>query len=127
MALHAVEAPIEAERGSNRVPQPVESYIAFARKLPSQFDDHAWLVEATDGRSVAAGFCWSNSAGDPRVMECDVFVRRGRRRQGIGSRLLATICNETLKEGRALLTWSTFDAVLAGERSRAGSVPASPD
>ena len=115
MALHAVEAPIEAERGSNRTPQPVESYIAFARKLPSQFDDHAWLVEASDGRSVAAGFCWSNSAGDPRVMECDLFVRRDRRRQGIGSRLLATICNETLKEGRTLLTWSTFDAVPAGE------------
>ena len=115
MALHAVEAPIEAERGSNRIPQPVESYIAFARKLPSQFDDHAWLVEASGGRSVAAGFCWSNSAGDPRVMECDVFVRRDRRGQGIGSRLLATICNETLKEGRILLTWSTFDAVPAGE------------
>src|SRR6266511_4676500 len=96
MALHAVEAPIEAERGSNRMPQPVESYIAFARKLPSQFDDHAWLVEASDGRSVAAGFCWSNSAGDRRVMECDVFVRRDHRRQGIGSRLLATICEETV-------------------------------
>ena len=32
--LHAVEAPVEAERGSNRMPQPVESYIAFARNLP---------------------------------------------------------------------------------------------
>jgi GNAT superfamily N-acetyltransferase len=115
MALHAVEAPIEAERRSDRVPQPVESYIAFARNLPSQFDDHAWLVEASDGSPVAAGFCWSNSAGDPRVMECDLFVRRDRRRQGIGSRLLATICNKTLKEGRTLLTWSTFDAVPAGE------------
>jgi GNAT superfamily N-acetyltransferase len=115
MALHAVEAPIEAERRSDRVPQPVESYIAFARNLPSQFDDHAWLVEASDGSPVAAGFCWSNSAGDPRVMECDLFVRRDRRRQGIGSRLLATICNKTLKEGRTLLTWSTFDAVPTGE------------
>src|SRR5690349_13130032 len=48
-ALHAVEAPVEAERRPDRVPQPVESYIAFARKLPSQFEDHAWLVESVDG------------------------------------------------------------------------------
>ena len=29
-ALHAVEAPIAAERGSNRMPQPLESYVAYA-------------------------------------------------------------------------------------------------
>jgi mycothiol synthase len=114
-ALHAVEAPIEAERRPDRVPQPVESYIAFARKLPSQFDDHAWLVETFDGMPIASGFCWSNSAGDRRVMECDLLVRRDRRRQGIGSRLLATICAETVNEGKSLLIWSTFDAVPAGD------------
>ena len=115
IALHAIEAPIEAERRPDRVPQPVESYIGFARKLPSQFDDHAWLVETSDGRPVASGFCWSNSAGDRRVMECDLFVRRDSRRKGIGSRLLATICDETVNEGRSLLTWSTFDVVPAGD------------
>jgi mycothiol synthase len=114
-ALHAVEAPVAAERGSNRMPQPVESYIALARNLPSQFSDHAWLVEASDGTPVACGFCWSNSAGDHQVMECDVLVRRDRRHQGIGSRLLAEICGETVNEGRSLLTWSTFGAVPAGE------------
>jgi GNAT superfamily N-acetyltransferase len=97
------------------MPQPVESYIAFARKLPSQFDDHAWLVETSDGTPVASCFCWSNAAGDQRVMECDLLVRRDQRHRGIGSRLLATICDETLNEGRSLLTWSTFDAVPAGE------------
>ena len=75
-ALHAVEAPIEVERRPDRVPQPVESYIAFARNLPSQFDDHSWLVETLDRTPVASGFCWSNSAGDRRVMKCDLFVRR---------------------------------------------------
>jgi mycothiol synthase len=114
-ALHAVEAPIAAERGSDRMPQPVESYIALARNLPSQFDDHAWLAESADGRPVASGFCWSNAAGDPRVMECDLFVRRDRRREGIGSQLFASICDETADEGRSLLTWSTFDAVPAGD------------
>jgi hypothetical protein len=65
-ALRAVEAPVAAERGFHRMPQPVEPYMALARKLPSQFDDHAWLVETSDGTPVAAGFCWSNSAGDRR-------------------------------------------------------------
>lgn len=114
-ALHAVEAPIAAERGSHRMPQPVESYIAFARNLPSQFDDHAWLAETADGTPVASGFCWSNAAGDPRVIECDLFVRRDRRREGIGSQLFSRICDETANEGRSLLTWSTFDAVPPGD------------
>ena len=108
-ALHAVEAPVEAERRPDRVPQPVESYIAFARSLPTQFDDHAWLVETSEGTPIASAFCWSNAAGDPRVMECDLFVRRDRRREGVGSRLLTTICGETAHEGRSLLTWSTFE------------------
>ncbi len=114
-ALHAVEAPIQAERGSDRMPQPVESYIALARNLPSQFDDHAWLAETADGTPVASGFCWSDAAGDPRVMECDLFVRSDRRQEGIGSQLFARICDETANEGRSLLTWSTFDAVPAGD------------
>jgi mycothiol synthase len=114
-ALHAVEAPIAAECGSDRMPQPVESYIALAQNLPSQFDDHAWLAETAHGTPVASGFCWSNAAGDTRVMECDLFVRRDRRREGIGSQLFARICDETANEGRALLTWSTFDAVPAGD------------
>jgi GNAT superfamily N-acetyltransferase len=114
-ALHAVEAPIASEQGSNRMPRPLESYVAFARNLPSQFDDHAWLVETSDGTPIASCFCWSNIGGDPRVMDCDVLVRRDRRRQGIGSRLLANICDETLNERRSLLTWSTFDAMPAGE------------
>lgn len=58
-ALHAVEVPVAAERGSSRMPEQLESYIAFARNLPSPFDDHAWLVETTDGTPVAAGYCWS--------------------------------------------------------------------
>ena len=114
-ALHAVEAPVAAECGSDRMPRPVESYIALARNLPSQFDDHAWLAETADGTPVASGFCWSNAAGDARVMECDLFVRRDRRREGIASQLFARICEETAEERRSLLTWSTFDAVPAGD------------
>jgi mycothiol synthase len=114
-ALHAVEAPVAAECGAHRMPQPLDSYIAFARQLPSQFNDHAWLAEAPDGTPLAVGYCWFHSAGDSRAMECDVLVRQDHRRQGIGSRLLAAICQQSLAEGRPLLTWSTYDAVPAGE------------
>lgn len=113
-ALHAVEAPIAAATGSNRMPQLLASYVALARSLPSQFDDHAWLARTDDGTPVAAGFCWSHSAGDPRVMECDVLVRADFRRQGIGTQLLRLIGEEAVDEGRSMLTWSTFDAVPAG-------------
>jgi GNAT superfamily N-acetyltransferase len=114
-ALHAVEAPIAAETRWSRMPQPIDSYMAFARNLPSQFDDHAWLAETREDEPVAAGFCWSNSAGDQRVMECDLLVRRDRRREGIGSQLFDRICAVTTEEGRSLLTWTISDAVPAGE------------
>ena len=94
VALHAVEAPIAAECGAHRMPQQVDAYVAFARNLPSQFDDHAWLAETGDEMPIAAGFCWSNAAGDARAMECEVLVQRDRRREGIGARLFAEICDE---------------------------------
>lgn len=125
-ALWTVEAPIEAERRPDVAPQPLESYIAFARSLPSRFQDHTWVVEAADGEPVATCACWWNTAGDERVMECDVFVRRDHRRQRIGWQLMTTITATTLEVGRSILTWSTFDAVPGGEAfSRAaGAEPA---
>ena len=98
------------------MPQRRESYIAFARNLPSQFHDHAWLAETSDGVPIAVGFCWSNDAGDERVMECDVLVRPDRRTR----RASALDCwrrspRTTASEGRSLLTWSTFGAVPAGD------------
>jgi len=65
------------ERRPDRVPQPLGSYIEFARNLPTVFDDHTWLAETADGTAVATGACWSNAAGDARVMESDVCVRQG--------------------------------------------------
>src|SRR5687768_8567208 len=67
-ALHAVESVVEAERRPDRVPQPLESYIRFARNLPAQFHDHTWVAETVDGVAVASAACWSNDAGDARVM-----------------------------------------------------------
>ena len=113
--LHAVEAPIEAERGSERMPQPVDLYIAFARNLPSIFEDHTWVAQDTDGTPVASAACWSNTAGDPRFMESDVMVRKDRRRGGLGTRLLEMICETALDEGRTTLVWATFSDVPAGE------------
>jgi mycothiol synthase len=125
-ALWTVEAPIEAERRPDVAPQPLESYIGFARRLPSRFKDHTWVAETAAGEPVASCACWWNEAGDERVVECDVLVRRDHRRQRIGWQLLTTITATTLEVGRPILTWSTFDAVPGGEAlSRAvGAVPA---
>jgi mycothiol synthase len=114
-ALHAVESEVETERRPGRVWQPLDAFVRFARTLPSQFDDHAWLAEATDGSPVGLAYCWSNAAGDPSRMECDLMVCREHRRHGLGSRLLAEVVGMTEDEGRQLLTWSTFGAVQAGE------------
>jgi GNAT superfamily N-acetyltransferase len=103
-ALHAVEALTETDRGSNRMPQALDDHMTFARTLPSQFSDHSLLVETPDGTPIASGYFWFNSVGDERAMECDVLVRRDRRRAGIGSRLMSVICEETAREGRSLLT-----------------------
>jgi RimJ/RimL family protein N-acetyltransferase len=124
-ALHVVESEVEAERRPDRVPQPLDAYIAFARNLPAQFHDHTWVVEDDDGTPIATGACWWNAAGDGRTMEVDLFVRRPWRRRGIASDLLRQICAVTLDEQRSLLTWSTFDAVPAGDAmsTRLGARP----
>lgn len=114
-ALHTVESEVEAERRPDRAPQPLDSYIAFARNLPTQFNDHTWVVETDDGTPVATAACWSDAAGDERLMRCDVFVRAPWRRQGIATHLFDLIATTTASEQRSLLTWSTFDTVPAGE------------
>src|SRR5262249_15123828 len=90
-AMHLVESKIESERRPGGALQPLESYVAFARNLPSQFDDHTWLAETDDRTPVGCSACWSNAAGDPRVMECYVYVREHWRTQGVGWRLARAI------------------------------------
>jgi GNAT superfamily N-acetyltransferase len=114
-ALHLVASEVDGERRPDRSPQPLASYIAFARSLPAMFHDHTWLAEAPDGTVVGSAACWSNAAGDPELMECDVCVRRDHRRQGIGALLFDAVCRESEREGRATLLWSTFDAVPAAD------------
>jgi mycothiol synthase len=113
-AMHLVESEIEAERRPGASPQPLESYIAFARHLPSQFDDHTWLAETGEGTAVGCSACWSNSAGDPAVMECYVYVRKPWRRRGVGWQLARPVIGAAEAEGRSSLVGNTFDSVPAG-------------
>jgi mycothiol synthase len=116
-AMHAVEVPVEVERGSHRMPRALDAYVAFARNLPSAFQSNGWLCETGGGepppRPVALGYCWSHANGDPQAMECDVLVLPEHRRRGLGTRLMAEITRRTLELGRSQLTWSTFDDDLA--------------
>lgn len=113
-AQHLVESEIEAERRPGSAAQPLASYCAFARSLPSQFVDHTWLAEDAQGTPAACAACWSNSAGDPGVMEGYIYVRRAWREMGIGWRLAGVVVNEALSEGRRILVWSTYDSIPAG-------------
>ncbi len=113
--MHLVESEIESERHPGSTSQPLESYVAFARSLPPQFDDHTWVAELSDGTPIGCAACWSNAAGDAQVMESSVYVRRSWRRHGIGSRLARAVVDEAQAGGRATLVWSTYDAVSAGD------------
>lgn len=114
-AQHLVETEIESERHPGAVRQPLESYVAFARSLPGQFEDHTWVAQEADGTPVGCAACWSNAAGDPTTMEGYVYVRRPWRRRSVGWRLLRAVVEETLAEGRSTLTWSTYDSLAGGE------------
>jgi GNAT superfamily N-acetyltransferase len=113
--MHLVESEIESERHPGTVEQPLESYLAFARSLPPLFEDHTWLAEESDGTPIGCAACWSNAAGDPRVMESYVYVRRPWRRRGVGASLARAVTDEVLAKGRATLVWSTYDAVAAAD------------
>jgi GNAT superfamily N-acetyltransferase len=114
-AQHLVDSEIEAERHPGTGRQPFEAYVSFARSLPSQFDDHTWIAEEPDGTTAGCAACWSNAAGDPRIMQGYVHVRRPWRRRGLGWRLLHAVVDEAIAEGRSTLLWSTYDSNVAGE------------
>jgi len=114
-AQHLVEAEIESERHPGSGHQPLESYVAFARSLPSQFDDHTWIAVESDGTPAGSAACWSNAAGDPRIMQGYVYVRRPWRRRGLGWRLLNAVVDEASAVGRPTLLWSTYDSIASGD------------
>ncbi len=114
-AMHLVESEVAGERWPERAPQPLERYVAFARSLPSHYDDHAWLAESGDGTPLGCAACWSNAAGDARVMECYVYVRPTGRRQGVSWQLARGVVESARTEGRPRLVWVTYDTLPAGE------------
>ena len=113
--MHLVASEIEAERRPGAAAQPLASYMAFARNLPPQFDDHTWLAETRDGTPVGCSACWSNAAGDSRVMESYVYVRPPWRNRRVGWQLAETVLDAAERESRQSLIWDTFDSVPAGE------------
>ena len=124
-AMHLVETEIESERCPGSEPQPLASYMRFARNLPSLFDDHTWVADLGDGTPIGCGACWSNSAGDAGHMESYVYVRRPMRRRGVGSALAREVLRTAIEEGRSSISWSTYDTIPAGEsfsKSLGGSV-----
>ena len=109
-----VESEIEAERFPGTAPQPFALYAAWARNLPSQFDDHTWVAETGDGTTIGCSACWSNAAGDPHVMESYVYVRQPWRRHGVGRELTRPMLDVAAGKNTALLIWNTYDTIPGG-------------
>ena len=97
------------------MPQEVAAYIRVRPQLAVAVRRPRLARRSCRRHSSRLRVLLVNSAGDQRVMQCDVAVRHDRRRLGIGSQLFATICATTADEGRSLLIWETFDAVPAGD------------
>jgi len=127
-ALHLIEAEVEVERRPDRLPQPLETYVAFARAFPGHYDEWTWLVEAGDGSPVATGIAWYRQGDDPNVIHVDFMVRSSWRRLGIAAHLVTLVCGVATDRGRTLLTGSSHDSVGGADRfaerfgGRAGSV-----
>jgi hypothetical protein len=64
--------------------------MAFARSLPTQFDDHTWVAEGNNDTPL-----W--------------------RSRGVGSKLAPAVAYVALADGRTTLVWSTYDAVPAAD------------
>lgn len=114
-ALHLIETELDRERRPDRAPQPLESYLGFARSFPLSVSEWSWLVEAKDAAPVASGACWYREGADPRAIETDVVVRAPWRRRGVAFHLLGLICDVADAEGRPLLLGWTSETAPSGE------------
>lgn len=114
-ALHTVETEVDLERRPDRAPQPLGSYIGFARSFPAYFTDWTWLVESAEREPAATAACWYREGDDPQVLECDVMVRRPWRRRGIGTHLVGLVGDVARAEERRIVVAGTHDTVPAGE------------
>jgi len=97
----ALDAAIQAELMPDLDPPP---YAQSLRNLQPVAHLNRWGVAAVDGAQVVgAGLCRSFLSDNRHLCEVDLYVAKGRRREGIGSALLSRVAAVAGQDGRTTI------------------------
>lgn len=114
-AVNAFLNTMRAERLPEDPPVPLDEEIGRFRNIPPFVDFLPWIARNGD-EVVGWGHLEIFRTGDNQhLVEFNVEVVKERRRQGLGTRLLAVLADATEKEDRRLMMVSTIDRVPDGE------------
>ena len=115
-AIHALQTRTRAERHPDDAPPTREHSIASLRDQPSFLDLRAWTGRVPGAVEVAglAIVIFLRTEENQHLAQFDLNVAADRRRQGLGTQLLARIAMEAAASGRRLLITTTFSNVPAG-------------
>ena len=116
-ALHVLRNIMHAERAPEDPPFSLEQTVAEYRDLPAYREDYRWLVwdddhQELEGTGVAV---FTESDENQHLVNFSIWVLPGRRRQGIGTRILAEIAGLAQSLGRTRLLVYTVSIVPSGE------------
>jgi GNAT superfamily N-acetyltransferase len=103
-AIHDVIVAVGREQYPDDEPVPLEEYLANIRHNPDYMVDRMWGAFDADGRAAGrAVLFYADIPENRHVADVRVDVSPDHRRQGVGSRLLATAAAEAQRAGRRLL------------------------
>lgn len=99
-------------------PELLEETINFMQNIPPMLKAGAWAAwrDDDDSEMVGYGVVYFMSMGENKhLVEFNVYVVPEMRRQGIGRRLLESVVELPLSEGRRLMMTQTSERIPAGE------------
>lgn len=116
-ALSRLYHRLHAEREPDDPPVPAEEQIHQWKNLPDFVEAFAWTVRQGDSaeRIAAARGDLLRIEENAHLLQFRIEVLPEYRRQGIGTRLLACICETAEREKRRMLISDTSERIPAGE------------
>ena len=112
----AFQALVGQELMPDDPPPDLAQAIAAEREMPARMRRRTFRARDADGTLVGVGSCGIDPDHDdnPDILDIRIHVLPHRRRDGIGSRLLAELVDVAVAENRPRLQFMTFDHVPAG-------------
>ncbi|HZU73487.1 MAG TPA: GNAT family N-acetyltransferase [Acidimicrobiales bacterium] len=105
---------VRAEAMPEDPPVPTPALAARCRAMPDDLRLHWWLVRDPDGTVVACSQAWTDLSENLHLLQLDIEVLAGWRRQGLATRLLAEAVDFSRSEGRTRIIGSTEERLPAG-------------